>query len=92
MDVGGRATKDTKAGARSEENAYCLHEECNNAMEAERSTLSDAAVILHLCVAVLDKDAAIAFTLRLDMKHHSNADTDTLNWLMYKEPVELTFP
>jgi len=39
-------------------------------------------VILHFCVATFDKDAAIAFTLHLDMKHHNNADTDILNGLM----------
>jgi len=41
------------------------------------------AVMLHLCVAAFDKDAAIAFTLRLEMKHHSNADADIMNGLMY---------
>jgi hypothetical protein len=39
--------------------------------------------MLHLCVAAFDKDAAIAFTLRLDVKHHKSAETDILGWLMY---------
>jgi len=39
--------------------------------------------MIRLCVAALDKDAAIAFALRLDENHHRDAETDTLSWLMY---------
>jgi len=42
-----------------------------------------ASVILRPGVAVLDKDAAIAFTLRLDAKHHRNAESINLTWSVY---------
>jgi hypothetical protein len=45
-----------------------------------------ASVVLRLHVPVFDKDAAIAFALRLELEHHNNAETGTLNWLMYPPP------
>jgi len=42
-----------------------------------------ASVMLRLGVAVLDKDAAIAFTLRLDAKHHRNAESVKMMWTVY---------
>ena len=44
---------------------------------------SGTSVLIHLRVAALDKDAAIAFALRLDANHHKSAETDILDWLMY---------
>jgi len=35
---------------------------------------SGTSVVLRLCVVALAKDAAIDFTLRLDAKHHRNAE------------------
>ena len=39
--------------------------------------------MLRLRVAAFDKDAAIAFTLRLDAKHHRNAEPDRMSWIEY---------
>ncbi len=44
-----------------------------------------ASVMLRLRVAVFDKDAAIAYTLRLDAKHHRNAEPDRMNWAEYEK-------
>ena len=44
---------------------------------------SGVPVMLRLFVAILAKGTTISFVLRLDAKHHRNADTDIINGLMY---------
>ena len=41
------------------------------------------SVMPRLGVAVLDKDAAITFALRLDAQHHRNAEPDIMGWIVY---------